>query len=65
MAKQQIKYKTVAATDINSFDDAVNLAIADGYDMLAGTLNVTPHQDKDGYGMQYTIAMVKVTNVEG
>lgn len=51
-------YEIVAATDITVFRSLVNSVLKDGW-KLRGNVQVTPHQDLRGHGMQYTQAFVK------
>lgn len=51
--------KTIAATDINSFNELINEAFLEGYRFAAGQhMQVTPHRDATGYGMQYTVLLI-------
>lgn len=57
----QFEYKTIAATDINTFDAAVNKAFGEGW-QRAGILIVTPDMPPPGsrdFGMQYTLPVIR------
>lgn len=53
-----LEYKLIAATDLASFDEAMNTALRDGW-KPHGQVVVTPSKDFTGYGMQYTQAVIK------
>lgn len=56
--KQKELYKLIAATDVQTFNQLMNEALEDGYD-IEGQLVVTPHRDSTGYGMQYSQGMLR------
>lgn len=53
-----MEYKLIAATDVSTFQTLMAEAIREGW-QLHGNLIVTPHQDANGYGMQYSQAAIK------
>lgn len=63
---ENFEYKTIAATDINTFDEAVNKAFQEGW-QRAGILIVTPDMPPPGskdFGMQYTLPVIRQTDLK-
>lgn len=54
----KLEYKAIAATTINEFNGALAEYVKDGW-FQSGDLQVTPHQDATGYGMQYSMLIAK------
>lgn len=56
--KQTHIVKILAYTNITEFTEQMNIWINSGYSRY-GNLQVTPHHDYHGYGMQYTQMLIK------